>query len=91
MRGNLIHGARTRATLDQAGAMRQPTFVHPAETIGGVDSLEGVFREETPALELRGLTKRYDDDTRALEDFDLRVRPARSSGCSGPTAPGRPP
>jgi len=26
-----------------------------------------------PALELRGLTKRYDDGTLALEDFDLRI------------------
>jgi hypothetical protein len=32
-----------------------------------------VFRDDTPALELRGLTKRYDDGTLAVEDFDLTI------------------
>ena len=60
-----------------------------------------MFREETPALELRGLTKRYDDDIRAgwrrqgtggmlaLEDFDLRIPAGSFFGLLGPNGAGK--
>jgi ABC-2 type transport system ATP-binding protein len=43
----------------------------------------------TPALELRGLTKRYDDGTVALEDFDLAVRDGAFFGLLGPNGAGK--
>jgi ABC-2 type transport system ATP-binding protein len=48
-----------------------------------------VFREETPALELRNLTKRYDDGTPALEDFDLRIPAGSFFGLLGPNGAGK--
>jgi ABC-2 type transport system ATP-binding protein len=42
-----------------------------------------------PALELRGLTKRYDDGTLALEDFDLAVPSGRLFGLLGPNGAGK--
>jgi ABC-2 type transport system ATP-binding protein len=59
-----------------------------------------VFREETPALELRGLTKRYDDTQAgwrrqgtggmlALEDFDLRIPAGSFFGLLGPNGAGK--
>jgi ABC-2 type transport system ATP-binding protein len=43
----------------------------------------------TPALELRGLTKRYDDGTLALEDFDLVVPDGAFFGLLGPNGAGK--
>jgi ABC-2 type transport system ATP-binding protein len=48
-----------------------------------------VFRDDTPALELRGLTKRYDDGTLALEDFDLRIPAGAFFGLLGPNGAGK--
>jgi ABC-2 type transport system ATP-binding protein len=48
-----------------------------------------VFREDPPALELRGLTKRYDDGTLALEDFDLRIPSGAFFGLLGPNGAGK--
>jgi ABC-2 type transport system ATP-binding protein len=48
-----------------------------------------VFREETPALELRNLTKRYDDGTPALENFDLRIPAGSFFGLLGPNGAGK--
>ena len=42
-----------------------------------------------PALELRGLTKRYDDGTVALEDFDLAVPDGAFFGLLGPNGAGK--
>ena len=42
-----------------------------------------------PALELRGLTKRYDDGTLALERFDLTVPAGRFFGLLGPNGAGK--
>jgi ABC-2 type transport system ATP-binding protein len=42
-----------------------------------------------PALELRGLTKRYDDGTLALEDFDLDIPAGRFFGLLGPNGAGK--
>ena len=42
-----------------------------------------------PALELRGLTKRYDDGTVALTDFDLTVRDGAFFGLLGPNGAGK--
>ena len=42
-----------------------------------------------PALELRGLTKRYDDGTLALEDLDLAVPAGRFFGLLGPNGAGK--
>ncbi len=42
-----------------------------------------------PALELRGLTKRYDDGTLALEDFDLVVPDGAFFGLLGPNGAGK--
>jgi ABC-2 type transport system ATP-binding protein len=48
-----------------------------------------VFREDTPALELRGLTKRYDDGTLALEEFDLKIPAGAFFGLLGPNGAGK--
>jgi ABC-2 type transport system ATP-binding protein len=42
-----------------------------------------------PALELRGLTKRYDDGTVALESFDLTVPDGAFFGLLGPNGAGK--
>jgi ABC-2 type transport system ATP-binding protein len=43
----------------------------------------------TPALELRKLTKRYDDGTLALEDFDLEIPAGSFFGLLGPNGAGK--
>jgi ABC-2 type transport system ATP-binding protein len=48
-----------------------------------------VFRDDTPALELRGLTKRYDDGTLALEDFGLKIPSGAFFGLLGPNGAGK--
>jgi ABC-2 type transport system ATP-binding protein len=47
-----------------------------------------VFRDD-PALRLRGLTKRYDDGTVALEDFDLEIPAGSFFGLLGPNGAGK--
>jgi ABC-2 type transport system ATP-binding protein len=47
-----------------------------------------VFRDE-PALDLRGLTKRYDDGTLALENFDLTIPAGSFFGLLGPNGAGK--
>jgi ABC-2 type transport system ATP-binding protein len=42
-----------------------------------------------PALEVRGLTKRYDDGTLAVEDFDLSVPDGAFFGLLGPNGAGK--
>ena len=42
-----------------------------------------------PALELRGLTKRYDDGTVALRDFDLAIPEGEFFGLLGPNGAGK--
>ena len=46
-------------------------------------------RSSPPALELRGLTKRYDDGTLALEGFDLAVPAGAFFGLLGPNGAGK--
>jgi ABC-2 type transport system ATP-binding protein len=48
-----------------------------------------VFKETAPALELRGLTKRYDDGTLALENFDLEIPAGSFFGLLGPNGAGK--
>jgi ABC-2 type transport system ATP-binding protein len=49
-----------------------------------------VYRDDSPpALELRGLTKRYDDHTLAVEDFDLEVHDGAFFGLLGPNGAGK--
>ena len=48
-----------------------------------------MLRPPTPALEVRGLTKRYDDGTVALEDFDLSVADGAFFGLLGPNGAGK--
>jgi ABC-2 type transport system ATP-binding protein len=48
-----------------------------------------VFRDDPPALELRGLTKRYDDGTLALEHFDLEIPAGAFFGLLGPNGAGK--
>jgi ABC-2 type transport system ATP-binding protein len=48
-----------------------------------------VFRDTAPALELRGLTKRYDDGTLAIEDFDLEIPAGAFFGLLGPNGAGK--
>jgi ABC-2 type transport system ATP-binding protein len=48
-----------------------------------------VFRDDTPALQLLGLTKRYDDGTLALEDFDLEIPAGAFFGLLGPNGAGK--
>ena len=43
----------------------------------------------TPALQLRGLTKRYDDGTLALENFDLEIPAGAFFGLLGPNGAGK--
>src|SRR5262245_39296381 len=43
----------------------------------------------TPALALRGLTKRYDDGTLALDDLDLEVPTGSFFGLLGPNGAGK--
>jgi ABC-2 type transport system ATP-binding protein len=43
----------------------------------------------TPALELRSLTKRYDDGTLALENFDLEIPSGSFFGLLGPNGAGK--
>src|SRR4051812_35280007 len=45
--------------------------------------------DATPALELRSLTKRYDDGTVALEAFDLTVPDGAFFGLLGPNGAGK--
>src|SRR6185503_6764695 len=52
-------------------------------------SLGRVFRDDPPALELRGLTKRYDDGTLALENFDLKIPAGAFFGLLGPNGAGK--
>jgi len=47
-----------------------------------------MFRD-VPALELRGLTKRYDDGTMALEEFDLQIPSGAFFGLLGPNGAGK--
>jgi ABC-2 type transport system ATP-binding protein len=47
-----------------------------------------VFRND-PALSLSGLTKRYDDGTVALEDFDLEIPAGAFFGLLGPNGAGK--
>ncbi|MGH2764238.1 MAG: ABC transporter ATP-binding protein [Thermoleophilaceae bacterium] len=47
-----------------------------------------MFRTD-PALSLRGLTKRYDDGTVALEDFDLDIPAGAFFGLLGPNGAGK--
>jgi ABC-2 type transport system ATP-binding protein len=48
-----------------------------------------MYRDDAPALELRGLTKRYDDGTLALEDFDLEIPAGAFFGLLGPNGAGK--
>jgi ABC-2 type transport system ATP-binding protein len=48
-----------------------------------------VFQDTAPALSLRGLTKRYDDGTLALEDFDLDIPAGSFFGLLGPNGAGK--
>jgi ABC-2 type transport system ATP-binding protein len=48
-----------------------------------------VFRDTAPALELRGLTKRYDDGTLAVEGFDLEIPAGSFFGLLGPNGAGK--
>ena len=48
-----------------------------------------MFRDDPPALQLRGLTKRYDDGTLALEDFDLEIPSGAFFGLLGPNGAGK--
>jgi ABC-2 type transport system ATP-binding protein len=45
--------------------------------------------DSPPALELRGLTKRYDDGLLALDEFDLRVPDGEFFGLLGPNGAGK--
>jgi ABC-2 type transport system ATP-binding protein len=48
-----------------------------------------MFQEPAPALSLRGLTKRYDDGTLALEGFDLDIPAGSFFGLLGPNGAGK--
>ncbi len=48
-----------------------------------------MFRDDAPALETRGLTKRYDDGTLAVEGFDLTVPAGAFFGLLGPNGAGK--
>ena len=48
-----------------------------------------MFQDRTPALEVRGLTKRYDDGTLAVEGFDLEIPAGSFFGLLGPNGAGK--
>jgi ABC-2 type transport system ATP-binding protein len=48
-----------------------------------------VYRDDAPALAIKGLTKRYDDGTLALESFDLEVPDGAFFGLLGPNGAGK--
>ena len=48
-----------------------------------------MFKEHENALQLRGLTKRYDDGTLALENFDLDIPAGSFFGLLGPNGAGK--
>jgi ABC-2 type transport system ATP-binding protein len=48
-----------------------------------------VFRDTAPALQVRGLTKRYDDGTLGVEDFDLEIPAGSFFGLLGPNGAGK--
>ncbi len=48
-----------------------------------------MYRDDTPALSLRGLTKRYDDGTLAVEGFDLEIPAGSFFGLLGPNGAGK--
>ncbi len=48
-----------------------------------------MFRDDAPALETRGLTKRYDDGTLAIKGFDLTVPAGAFFGLLGPNGAGK--
>ncbi len=48
-----------------------------------------MFRDDPPALELRGLTKRYDDGTLDVENFNLVVPDGAFFGLLGPNGAGK--
>ena len=48
-----------------------------------------MFRDDAPALETRGLTKRYDDGTLAVEGLDLTVPAGAFFGLLGPNGAGK--
>ena len=48
-----------------------------------------MFRDDPPALEIHGLTKRYDDGTLAVENFDLSVHDGAFFGLLGPNGAGK--
>ena len=48
-----------------------------------------MFQDTPPALELRGLTKRYDDGTLALESLDLEIPAGSFFGLLGPNGAGK--
>src|SRR5215211_8178404 len=78
--------SRYRATFFAAAA--NPLPPRTGRT-GPPYSLDGVFRDDAPALELRGLTKRYDDGTLALENFDLEIPAGAFFGLLGPNGAGQ--
>ncbi len=65
------------------------TLSIPGDYHNSVTSLDWVFRDDPPALELRGLTKRYDDGTLALEDFNLEIHSGAFFGLLGPNGAGK--
>src|SRR5918998_1092267 len=77
-------------------AMRVTPRTLPPRAKAGVNTLEGpaaanVDRVDapTPALELRGLTKRYDDGLLALDAVDLVVPAGEFFGLLGPNGAGK--
>ena len=83
---------RQRGVVGADPLRRVPRVLREALRPGAglaVTSFERVFRDAAPALQLRGLTKRYDDGTLALEDFDLEIPAGAFFGLLGPNGAGK--
>ncbi len=78
--GDHWHVAKSSARLPRATC----ALLWLAATLIGVTT-----STSTPALELRGLTKRYDDGFLALEDFSLTVSDGEFFGLLGPNGAGK--
>src|SRR4051794_23853012 len=79
--------ARSSGTATTSGGGRRSAAVNIASTTSA--STAAVLAERPPALELKGLTKRYDDGTEALVDFDLVVPDGAFFGLLGPNGAGK--
>src|SRR6478736_997511 len=81
---------RTPTPPPSAGDIcRSALTAEPAGSPARLRNHGGMESSPTPALQLRGLTKRYDDGTLALDALDLEVPAGSFFGLLGPNGAGK--